>query len=75
MAKLAWTCGGSRLVTGDTLDPSLVNAAVADTAVPAAFWADGCLFDIVVLRYPRNVGVFDPSSAQWIVVVNGGWLD
>ncbi len=79
MAKLAWTRGGSRLVVGDTLDPSLVNAAgagVADTAVPAAFWADGHLFDIVVLRCPRNVGVFAPSCAEWIVVVvGGGWLD
>ncbi len=29
----------------------------------------------VVLRYPRTVGAFDPNSAEWVVLVSGGWLE
>ena len=55
-----------------------MNAAVAvvgQTAVPAAFVTGGYNFDIVVLRYPRSVGEFNPDTAEWIVLWNGGWLE
>jgi len=29
----------------------------------------------VVLRYPRSVGMFDPTTAEWVVIVSGGWLE
>jgi hypothetical protein len=64
---------GSTTIDPNTLD--LVVAAVADTAVPAAMWQGGYVFETVVLRYPRSVGVFDPNSAEWVVLVNGGWLE
>jgi|GEM_PF-1162477 len=72
------TTRGFDLVNGADLDADAVSAAlaaVADTALPAAIWHGGYAFDAVVLRYPRSVGVFDPASAEWIVLVNGGWLD
>jgi hypothetical protein len=48
---------------------------VLQTAVPAAFWSHGAVFDAVVLRYPRTVGGPDPfwaPTSEWIVLVNGG---
>lgn len=69
---------GFDLVTGQALSEADVKAAtdvVLGTAVPAAVWHGGYAFDTVVLRYPRSVGVFDPSSAEWIVIVSGGWLE
>ncbi len=69
---------GYDLVSGAALPTDDVDAAVAvvrDTAVPGAFWGGGYLFDAVVLRYPRSVGVFNPDTAEWIVIVNGGWLE
>ncbi len=69
---------GFDLVTGDVLSATDVSAAlavVADTALPAAMWQGGYAFDAVVLRYPRSVGVFDPATAEWIVVLSGGWLE
>lgn len=69
---------GYDLVGGVDLAPALVDAAVAtvaDTAVPAALWRGGYVFDAVVLRYPRSVGQFNPATAEWIVIVNGGWLE
>jgi hypothetical protein len=43
------------------------------TAIPAAFErASGEIYNSLVLRYPRSVGVFNPETAEWIVIVNGG---
>ncbi|TNF28238.1 MAG: hypothetical protein EP329_18235 [Deltaproteobacteria bacterium] len=72
------TTRGFDLVSGGVLDAEAVGAAldvVADTALPAAIWQGGYVFDAVVLRYPRSVGLFDPTSAEWIVLVSGGWLE
>jgi hypothetical protein len=69
---------GYDLVQGGALQKADVDKAVAvvlKTAVPAAFWKGGYVFDAVVLRYPRSVGAFDPTTAEWIVLVNGGWLE
>ncbi|MBK8169878.1 MAG: hypothetical protein IPK60_05995 [Sandaracinaceae bacterium] len=75
---LGSTPRGWDLQSGDVLDVSDVNAAlavVAATAVPGAIWRGGYVFSSVVLLYPRTVGVLDPSTAEWIVIVNGGWLE
>lgn len=72
------TTRGFDLVTGGALstgDVDAVLAAVADTAVLPAIWHGGYAFDAVVLRYPRSVGVFDPTTAEWIVLISGGWLE
>ncbi|MBW2276159.1 MAG: hypothetical protein JRF63_01635 [Deltaproteobacteria bacterium] len=69
---------GYDLVGGTALDADSVSAAIAvvsQTAVPAAFLVGGYNFNVVVLRYPRTVGVFDPTTAEWIVLWNGGWLE
>jgi len=63
---------------GEPLEQETVDAVLAivwSTALPAGLWTAGYVFDVVVLRYPRTVGAFDPSSAEWIVIVNGGWLE
>ncbi|PKN57480.1 MAG: hypothetical protein CVU56_10795 [Deltaproteobacteria bacterium HGW-Deltaproteobacteria-14] len=72
------TTRGFDLVTGGALssaDVDAVLAEVAATAVLPAIWQGGYAFDAVVLRYPRSVGVFDPTTAEWIVLVSGGWLE
>ena len=69
---------GYDLVNGAALAQTDVDKAVAvvlKTAIPGAMWKGGYVFDAVVLRYPRSVGAFDPTSAEWIVLVNGGWLE
>lgn len=69
---------GFDLVSGEALDSGDVDAALAvvrQTALVDAMWSGGYVFDSVVLRYPRSVGVFDPTSAEWIVLVSGGWLE
>ncbi len=69
---------GWDLQSGDALDVSDVNAALAvvgATGVPDAIWYGGYVFSSYVLLYPRSVGAFNPATAEWIVVVNGGWLE
>lgn len=69
---------GLDLRTGEVLADGDVAAAVdvvAQTALLDAFWAGGYAFDAVVLLYPRSVGAFDPATAEWVVLLNGGWLD
>jgi hypothetical protein len=50
-------------------------AVVLDTALLSGFAQWGSIFDIVVLPYPRSVGAFDPNVAEYIVLVNAGWLE
>ena len=69
---------GYDLVSGATLameDADAALDAIRGTAIFEAFWNGGYLFDATVLRYPRSVGAFDPSSAEWIVIVHGGFLE
>ncbi len=69
---------GYDLAGGTVLSAADVDAAlsvVLQTAVPGAMRKGGYLFDAVVLRYPRTVGAFNPATAEWIVLVNGGWLE
>ncbi len=64
--------GGSALPAAD-VDAAL--AVVWQTALPDGLWAGGYVFDAMVLLYPRTVGAFDPATAEWIVLVNSGWLE
>jgi hypothetical protein len=69
---------GYDLVFGGPLSSPEVDAAVAvvaDTALMQAFWGGGYVFTTVVLRYPRSVGFFDPNTAEWVVILSGGWLE
>jgi hypothetical protein len=72
------TSRGYDLVAGAPLGQADIDQALAvveKTAVPAAIWQGGYLFDAVVLRYPRSVGLFIPATAEWIVLISGGWLE
>jgi hypothetical protein len=60
-------------VSPDDVDAAL--SAVRSTPFPAALWTGGYVFDAVVLRYPRTVGEFNPTTAEWVVLLNGGWLE
>jgi hypothetical protein len=69
---------GFDLSTGGILPQAEVDAAtlaVWDTALPEGLWELGYVFDAVVLLYPRSVGEFNPTTAEWIVLVNSGWLE
>ena len=69
---------GYDLAVSSPLPAADVEAALAvvrQTALPAAFWQGGYVFNAVVLKYPRTLGPFDPATAEWIVLVNGGWLE
>jgi len=48
---------------------------VWQTALPTGMATSNYLFDAVVLLYPPSMGDFDPSSAEWIVILNSGWLE
>lgn len=69
---------GFDLGSGAALAKASVDAALAvvwETAIPLGLLQGGYLFDGVVLLYPRSVGAFDPASAEWIVLVDSGWLE
>jgi hypothetical protein len=69
---------GFDLVSGMPLAQADVDAAlevVWGTALPEGLAKGAYVFDAVVLLYPRSVGAFEPSSAEWIVLVHSGWLE
>jgi len=69
---------GYDLRGGRPLSAELAQAAlqvVWSTALPRGLATSGYLFEAVVLLYPRSVGAFDPQSAEWIVLLNAGWLE
>jgi hypothetical protein len=55
--------------------PTNVVEAVLTTAIPSALERMGGLFDGVVLLYPRTLEGFDPDTTEYIVLLNGGWLE
>ena len=67
------------LATGSTSLPSADVDAAMDvlwqTALPEGMMTSGYLFDAAVVLYARSVGAFDPTTAEWIVILNGGWLE
>jgi hypothetical protein len=69
---------GFDLQDGATLPDKETEAAlqvVWKTALPQAMAQANYIFDAMVLLYPRSVFAFDPATAEWIVLLNGGWLD
>jgi hypothetical protein len=52
---------------------------VWSTALPAGFAKGQYVFDGMVLLFPSTVppddGDFNPATAEWIVVINTGWLE
>ncbi|MBI4814916.1 MAG: hypothetical protein HY791_01580 [Deltaproteobacteria bacterium] len=68
-----WNLATSSAIQEAELAPVLDR--IRETVIPAAIWFGGYVFDTKVILYPRSVGAFDPSSAEWIVFVNGGWLE
>ena len=69
---------GFDLGSGQPLTAAQVSAAIApvwQTALPAGLAQGSYFFDAMVLLYPRTVGVFDPAAAEWIVLVDTGWLE
>jgi hypothetical protein len=53
----------------------LALAAVGETALLAGFWQGGYVFDATVLLYPRSLDPLDEGTAEWIVILGGGWLE
>ena len=53
----------------------LARDAVWGTALPDGLSKSGYVFDAMVLLYPPTVGDFDPQVAEWVVLVNSGWLE
>ncbi len=69
---------GFDLGSGQALPDADVKAAldvVWSTALPLGLVKVAYVFDAVVLLYPRSVGAFDPSTAEWIVLVDSGYLE
>lgn len=58
--------------------PAAFAAALAQseqTAVASGLLAAHYIFERMVLLYPRTVGAFDPARAEWIVILESGWLE
>ncbi|MBN2575702.1 MAG: hypothetical protein JXP73_14140 [Deltaproteobacteria bacterium] len=71
-----WSARGFDLSGGEAADRMREAAdVVLATALPSAFSRWGGLLDVVVLLYPRSVGVFDPATAEYVVLLNAGWLE
>jgi hypothetical protein len=63
---------------GDPIGSADLTAAldvIWSTALPEGMATSGYLFDAVVIVYPRTMGEFDPATAEWIVILNGGYLE
>jgi hypothetical protein len=60
-----------QLASGVTLDPTPATQAL-QSVLPSIWdtWGGG-LSAITVLLYPRTVGAFDPSAAEYIVLLDG----
>lgn len=60
-------------LTATEIDPPLTEAWV--TALPDGLWQGGYVFDAMVIMYPRHIGMLDPTTAEWLVLINSGWLE
>ena len=73
------TARGIDLSAGQgSLEQSQVEAAVNrawTTALPDGLLRGHYVFDAMVLLYARRLGAFDPAAAEWIVLINSGWLE
>jgi hypothetical protein len=69
---------GFDLDSGQPLGAGEITTAMDkawNTALPDVLWANSYVFPSMVLRYPRSTGAFDPATAEWIVLLNSGWLE
>jgi len=67
------TAGGVALASDDT---SAAWAVVESTGIPTAMReSTGGLFGAITLRYARAIDPLDTTTAEWIVIVVGGWLE
>jgi hypothetical protein len=69
---------GFDLGTGMALSAGQITAAMDEawnTALPDGLWANSYVFPSMVLLYPRSIGGFDPTTAEWIVLLSSGWLE
>lgn len=69
---------GYDLRTGGALPAAEVKKVLAPiwkTAIPGASYQKGYLFRAVVLLYPPTLGAFDPKVAEYVALINGGWLE
>ena len=48
---------------------------VWSTALPDGLSKNSYVFDEMVLLFPPTVGGLDPEIAEWIVLINSGWLE
>lgn len=81
-SELASGCSGptrpatdSFILTGAKDTPAAALDAAWSTALPLGLSRVNGLGGAFVLGYPRSVGMFDPSSAEWIVVIESALLD
>jgi len=68
---------GYDLESGTPLSEEEVQQVLAElnrTLLPTASCWIGYVFSTVVLRYPRTIGAFDPTSAEWVVLISAGYL-
>jgi hypothetical protein len=65
------------LTGGRITDLNVMEAAriVLSTALPPAFQHWGSILGTTVLLYPRAAGGFDPETSEFIVLLEGGWLE
>jgi hypothetical protein len=73
------TAAGYDLVGGgkalDQAETDIATKVVWSTAIGRAIEKTHYVFDASVLLYPRTVGAFDPSTAEYVVLVTTGWLE
>jgi hypothetical protein len=69
---------GFDLQSGGSLDASAVSSALSvvfASALPVGLALAHSAFDAVVLLYPPTVGALDPEVAEYVALVNSGWLE
>lgn len=55
----------------DDVDYATALDAAVGTGLAGSLHEMLAVTDVLVLLYPRSVGAFDPSSAEWVVMFNG----
>ena len=68
-----WNLGGGMPMP--VSDQQAALDVVWGTALPDGLSKVQYLFDAVVLFYPPSVGAVDTTKAEWVVLLNSGWLE
>lgn len=69
---------GFELESGTALDANEIDGALTQawvTALPDGLMQVSDVFDAMVLLYAPEVGGMNPDTAEWIVLLNSGWLE